>query len=105
MRKANADEPTQTSQIPRRDPESSVPEQCGVLPTPAAPLNQHAEGIFAMKHAKELDFLLVIWFVAKAHTAALKSRRAIRKTAQLSNIEFYRLLQLHSISPPQVASL
>lgn len=56
--------------------------------------------------------LALIWFVVKAHVAALlnlpgllRSRRAIRKTARLSNIEFCRLLQLHSISPRQVASL
>jgi hypothetical protein len=105
MRKANADEPTQISQIPPRDPESGAPEQCRVLPTTAAPLDQPAGGSFAMKQAKELDLLLVLWFVAKAHMAALKSRRAIRKTARLSNSEFCRLLQTHSISPRQVASL
>ena len=56
--------------------------------------------------------LALIWFVAKAHAAALarlpellRQRREIRKTARLSTAEFRSLLRAHSISPKQVASL
>lgn len=56
--------------------------------------------------------LALVWFVVKAHAAALarlpallRQRRQIRKTAHLSASEFRGLLQAHAISPKQVASL
>ncbi len=56
--------------------------------------------------------LALIWFVAKAHAAALvrlpellRQRRKIRKTARLTVAGFRGLLQAHSISSKQVASL
>ncbi len=56
--------------------------------------------------------LALIWFVAKAHAAALvrlpellRQRREIRKSARLSTAGFRNLLRAHSISPKQVASL
>jgi len=52
------------------------------------------------------------WYVLRSHFALLahgrriwKQRREIRRKARLSSADFQRLLQLHSISPREVAAL
>jgi GT2 family glycosyltransferase len=66
----------------------------------------------AAEYAHGGSGLALIWYVVKAHVAALfrlpglvRKRREIRKTARVSPAEFRRLLQAHTISPKEVASL
>jgi GT2 family glycosyltransferase len=77
----------------------------------------HAALMFAGKGAaaeyrQKGNGLALIWFVLKAHVAAMlrlpeliRLRRGIRKTARLSTAEFRALLRAHTISPKEVASL
>jgi GT2 family glycosyltransferase len=66
----------------------------------------------AAQYRRNGSGLALIWFVIKAHAAALfrlpellRLRAEIRKTARLTPGEFSALLRSHAISPKQVASL
>jgi len=63
-------------------------------------------------HREGHSALLLLWYVVKAHAAALlafralwRKRRAIRRKARISPREFLALLRAHSISPREVAAL
>jgi GT2 family glycosyltransferase len=66
----------------------------------------------AAEYAVGSSGFALIWYVVKAHAAALfhlpellRKRRRIRKTARVHPAEFRRLLQAHTISSKEVASL